>query len=122
LQAIGHVVENTHVRIERIILKHHGDVPVFGFQAIDDAPADGDLTPGDDLQPRDHAEESGLAAARGPDDDDQLTVGDVDRDAVNDLGVAVALEDVPDGDIGHGDLRLRYFSVSTRPFTKSRCM
>jgi hypothetical protein len=39
--------------------------------------ADGDLAAGDLLQPGHHAQQRGLAAARGADDDDELAVGDL---------------------------------------------
>src|SRR3546814_1936731 len=32
LQAIGHGVVNRHMRVERIVLEHHGDVTVLGLQ------------------------------------------------------------------------------------------
>jgi hypothetical protein len=66
LQAIGHVLVHRHVRIERIVLEHHGDVALLGFQVIDHAIADDDLSAADLLQPCDHAQQRGLAAAEGP--------------------------------------------------------
>src|SRR3546814_10793770 len=42
-QAIGHVVVDRHVRIERVVLEHHGDVAVLGLQPVDHALGDGDL-------------------------------------------------------------------------------
>src|SRR5690606_42091878 len=105
----------------RVLLEHHGHGPGLWLQSIDDPPSDCDLPLGDDLQPGDHAQQGGFAAARGPDDDDQVPVLDVDRDAVDDLVVTVALDDAADGDGSHEWVQLRYFSVSARPLTKSRC-
>jgi hypothetical protein len=43
LQAESHVVVHGHVRIERVVLKHHGDVAVHGRQLVDHPVADHDL-------------------------------------------------------------------------------
>ena len=43
LQAVGHVVVDAHVRIERVVLEHHGDVAVGRLDLVDDALADRDL-------------------------------------------------------------------------------
>src|SRR5215212_4398677 len=45
-QAVGHVVVDGHVRVERIVLEHHRDVAVGRLDLIDYAPADIDLTAG----------------------------------------------------------------------------
>src|SRR3546814_13497111 len=43
--------------------------------------------------------------ARRPHDDHELAVGDVDRNAVDDLGGAEALLHVAEGDVSHGPVR-----------------
>ncbi len=43
LQAVGHVVVHGHVRVERVVLEHHGDVALGGLEPVDDAPADVDF-------------------------------------------------------------------------------
>jgi hypothetical protein len=73
--------KHRHVRVERVVLEHHGDVAVARLELVDDAPADG-ISPGDRLQPRDHAQQGGLAAARRADDDDELAVAMAMLDAV----------------------------------------
>ena len=50
-QAVGHVVVDAHVRIERVVLEHHRDVAVGGLDLVDDAAADVDLAAGDGLEP-----------------------------------------------------------------------
>ena len=57
-----HVVENVHVRVEGIVLEHHGDVAVFGRDVVHHAPADGDGAGRDLLQARYHAQRGRLAA------------------------------------------------------------
>ena len=66
LQAIRHVVEHAHVRIERVVLEHHRDVALGGLQFVDDAVANPHLATGDGLQARHHAQQRGFAAARRP--------------------------------------------------------
>ncbi len=94
LQAVRHVVEHGHVRIQRVVLEHHGDVALGRLQFVDHAIADPDLAAGDRLQAGHHAQQRGLAAARRPDDDDELPVADLHVDAVHDLQAGVVLLDV----------------------------
>ena len=83
LQPIGHVVVHAHVRIERVVLEDHRDVALGGLDVVDHPPADRDLAAADLLQPGDHPQQRALAAARGPDDHDELAVGDLGVDAVD---------------------------------------
>ena len=78
LQPEGDVVEHRQVRIERIALKHHRDVPVTGRHVVDDAAADRDRPLADLLEARDHPQGGRLAAAGRSDDDDELTVADLE--------------------------------------------
>ena len=41
LQAKGDVVENAHVRIERVVLKDHRDPAILGMHVVDHAVTDG---------------------------------------------------------------------------------
>ena len=59
----------------------------FGGTIVDHPVADADFAGGDVLQPRDHAQQGGLAAAGRADQDDEFAVANGDIDAVND-GVA----------------------------------
>ncbi len=107
LQAVGHVVVNCHVRIERVVLEYHGDVALGRLEIVDHAAADRYLALGNGLQPGDHAQQRRLATARGTDDDQELAVGDLAIDAVNDSVVAVGLVDFAEFDFGHdGDSRV----------------
>ena len=42
LQAVGDVVVDAHVRVERVVLEHHGDVALARLEPVDHAPADRD--------------------------------------------------------------------------------
>ncbi len=90
-QAVRHVVEHAHVRIERVVLEHHRDVAVLRLQSVHHARPDGDLAARDLLQSRDHAQQRGLAATGRTDDDDELAVGDAHVDAVDHCDAAVLL-------------------------------
>src|SRR5262249_615564 len=66
-------------RKQRVVLKHEGAVRA---RAIDHAAVDPDLAARHPDQPVDRVEERGLAAARRPNDRDQLTLLDREADAV----------------------------------------
>src|ERR1700753_255113 len=73
------------MRIERIILEYHRDVPLLGLDIVDDPVADRDRPRGDVLQPRQHPQQGRFAAAGGADQDHESAVLDRDRDAVQNL-------------------------------------
>jgi hypothetical protein len=54
LQPERHVVVDRHVRVERVVLEDHRDVPVLRRQIVDQAVADVDLAGTDLFQPRHH--------------------------------------------------------------------
>jgi hypothetical protein len=87
-----------HVRVQRVVLEHHRDVSLGGLEVVHHLVADGDFAGRDFFEPGHHAQQRGLAAARGPDDHDEFMVGDLGAHAVDDLvgfrPVAVALDDV----------------------------
>src|SRR5665647_3121498 len=65
-QPEGDVVVHLHVRVERVVLEHHGDVAVPRRHVVDDLLADGDRARGDGLEPGEHAQRGGLAQPEGP--------------------------------------------------------
>ncbi len=84
-----HVLEHRHVRVERIILEHHGDVAILGVEFVDDPAVDPDLARRDVLEPGDHAQQRALATTRRAHKDDELAVGDFEVDAVHDGDIAI---------------------------------
>ncbi len=72
LEAEAHVVVDGHVRVERVGLEHHRDAALGRRQVVDDLVADQQLARGDVLEPGDQAQQGGLAAARGADEDHEL--------------------------------------------------
>ena len=75
-QPEGDVVVHLHVRVERVVLEHHGDVAVARRHVVDDRVADGDRARGDGLEPGEHAQRRRLAAARRPHEHDEFAIGD----------------------------------------------
>ena len=82
------------MRIERVVLEHHGDVALFRRHVVDDALADQDVALRNLLEPGDHPEQRRFPAARRPDQDDELAVGDIDVHAVDDLHRAEGFADI----------------------------
>ena len=67
---------DVHVRIEREELEDEGDVALGGAVEGDVVAAEEDAAGGRQLEPGDHAERRRLAAARRPEHDEELAVGD----------------------------------------------
>ncbi len=102
LQAEGHVVVHRHVRVERVVLENHRDVAILGRDIVDEAVADADRALGDLFQPRHHAQGRGFAATRRTDENQELTVGDLQVEIPHGNHVAgVHLPDVFKNDLGH---------------------
>jgi hypothetical protein len=102
------------MRIERVVLEHHGDVALGRVEVVDDALADGDRPLGDRLEPGDHAQKRGLAAAGRADEHEEFAVVDVDRHRVDGaLGAGIDLGNLVDMQPGH--LCCSYLSLSVRP-------
>jgi hypothetical protein len=105
-QAESEIVVDAHVLIERVILKHHGDIAVARRQMVDHAIADADLTARDVLEAGDHAQGRRLAAARRADQRHELLVGDREVDVPH--GVmerTVVLVELAENDGCHDSLR-----------------
>jgi hypothetical protein len=82
-KAEGEVLPHAHVRVERIVLEHHGHVAVAFKRAGDIALAEQHPAVGHLLEPRDEAQERRLPASGRPDQDHELAVGDLEVDAVD---------------------------------------
>ena len=128
------VVADRHVRVERVVLEHHRDVPIDGVEVVDDPVADQDLARGRLLEARHHAQRRRLAASRRADEDHELPVPDLEVEIVDgDRAVAELLRHAREPDPGHlggGDARTRpvfeldrgpvaaYRTVSRRPLRR----
>jgi hypothetical protein len=94
LQAEAHVLLDRHMRVERVGLEHHRHAALGRVDPGDIAPADGDAALGGLLQPRDHAQKRGLAAARGADERRRTRRPRCPDRRRGSPDVAVALDDV----------------------------
>jgi hypothetical protein len=83
LQRKTHVLGDAEVRVERVVLEHHRDVAVAGAHAADVTIADEDAAAVERLQAGEHPQRCRLARARRPDEHEQLTVVDAERELVD---------------------------------------
>ena len=79
-QAEGDVVVDGQVRVERVALEHHRDVPVARRDLVHDPVADPDLALGDLLEARHHPERGRLSAAGRADENHELAVLCIQRE------------------------------------------
>ena len=79
-QAEGDVVVDGQVRVERVALEHHRDVPVARRDLVHDPVADPDLAFGDLLEARHHPERGRLSAAGRADENHELAVLCIQRE------------------------------------------
>ena len=94
LQAESQVLAHGHMRVERVILKHHRDVAFPRRQFIDAGAADPDLAVGNLFQTGDHAQGRGFPATRRTDQHDEFVMRDLQVNAVHNLGSPIALDDI----------------------------
>ena len=71
------------MRIERVALEDHRDVPVFGLDIIDELAINVEFSAGDVFQAGDHAERRGFSAAGRTDKNNEFLVLDFDVDVVD---------------------------------------
>jgi len=82
-QAEPEVPLHGHVRVQRVVLEHHRDVSVLRGHVVHDAVADRDRALADPLQAGHHPQRGRLPAPRRPDQDQELRVGDLERQIVH---------------------------------------
>src|SRR3546814_17741469 len=86
----------------RVGREPHLDAALLRWQRGDVARAAADAAARQILESRDRAQQRGLAAARGADDDRELAVGNVDRHVAQYLGLADAFARGCDRQVRHG--------------------
>jgi len=83
LQPVPEVLADGHVRVQRVGLEDHRDVPAARSQIRHVTVADPDRPVRNLFEAGDHAQQRRLAAPRRPDEDQELAVCDVERHAVD---------------------------------------
>ena len=116
LQAEGDVVFDGHVREQRVRLEHHVHGPFVGRNARHILAVDEQATFGRVLKTGQHAQQRGLAAARGTQQTEGLALVDVEAHLIDGDKITEPLGDALDAHIRH---RLRVlprleFLVRTR--------
>ena len=102
LQPEGHVLVRGHVRVERVVLEDHRDVAVLRREVVHDLAADANDAVADRLEPGHHPERARLPAARGPDEDDELAVADLEVEVADRMRpVRIDLVQLFELDLGH---------------------
>src|SRR5215469_6090738 len=96
-----HVGGDSHVRVERVVLEHHGDVTFFRRHVVDDAVADADFARSDIFQAGDHTQQGRFAAAGWADQHNELAIPYRDVHAVDNARHAKRLLDIADCDRSH---------------------
>src|SRR5258706_16258542 len=86
------------MRPERVVLEHHADLPLVRRQPAHDALAEANLPGVGLVEAGEQTEQRRLAAARGAEQGEQLSVCDRELDAIHGRHCAEALHDPRDGD------------------------
>src|SRR5262249_47104945 len=98
-QAIGDVTGDGEVGEHRIVLEHHADVAQMRRQPVDPPVGEADLAGIELAEARDHAQQRGLAAARWPQQREELALADVEIDGAH---TAEAARCARNRDAAHG--------------------
>src|SRR5690606_4873068 len=91
IQAKGNVLGARHMRVEGVVLEHHGDTAIARLHAVDDLVSEAKFAAAAVLATGDHAQDRALSAAGLPDQHNKFAIFDFEIDAVNDLNGAIAL-------------------------------
>ena len=111
LEAVGHIVEDGHVRPEGIVLKDHADVPFIGGHRRYFPVSEVDLPVIGFVKAADETEDRRLAATRRPQQRKEFAVLDIEGDMTHGLQGAESFHHVFELDI-HSLIRYRSKSPS----------
>src|SRR5438046_1401229 len=78
-----HVIGNGHVRIKGIGLKHYRNIAIFHSDTVDHLTVDPEDPRADRLDPGDHPEDCRFAAARRPEQHEELAVFNRKADTID---------------------------------------
>ena len=91
LQTERHVLVHSHVRIQSVVLEHHGDVALLGRDVVAQTAVNVELAFADLFQTGDHAQGGGLTAAGRTDENDKFLVFDFEVEIGNGSDAACVL-------------------------------
>jgi len=77
LKTESHVIINSHVRIQGVVLENHGDVAILGRYVVYELIADVEFAVGDLFKTRDHSQSGGFSAAGRTYENDKFLIFDV---------------------------------------------
>src|SRR5207249_10049998 len=97
-QAEGDVLEDGHVRLERVVLENHGHVAAPRLDIIDDSVTDQDLAGRYLLETSHHTKRSRLPAPGRADEHHELAVFDLEREILDGGDSVVELGHPGEGD------------------------
>ena len=86
-----HIVPDGEVREDGVVLEHHADVALAGVHIVDALLVEEDVAALNGVEACDHTEKSGLAAAGGTQQGEQLTISDLQIQVRDDRIIPVAL-------------------------------
>src|SRR5690606_17765188 len=96
LQRKGHVLPHGHVRVQGVVLEHHGDVALCRRHGVHTLLANINVSFVYALEPGEDAQKGGFAAAGRADQHNKLMIWNIKAQIGNDGHVAEALDQVPD--------------------------
>src|SRR5262249_61309187 len=91
-------------RIQCVCDDHHRYYAVVWRHVVDYFAADHDIAAGDVLEPCDHPQRGGLAAAGGTDENHELMVGDIEIDTAHRFDLVVTFDNLAQIYLGHESL------------------
>src|SRR5438552_8088057 len=110
--AVGHIGGMSHERPQDVVIEHQTEVALVGRQPIDAAFPEANLPAVDGIEARDHPEQRGLPAPRRTEQGEELSIRDLETDAIDGRDRAELLLDVAEE-----NLHVRV--SSTRPRCRS---
>jgi len=99
LQAEGHIVPDRQMRENRIVLKHHADVPFRRINVVHLFVIEVDAPALDAVEAGDHPQQCCLPASRWTKEGEELTLLDIQRQVRDHGGVTISLDDFINFDV-----------------------
>jgi hypothetical protein len=102
LERVADVLRHRHVRVQAVVLEHHGHVALLGGHFVDAPAVKPNLAQAGLFQPRHHAQAGGFAAARGAEQHQKFAFGNVETQVFDDPHCAKGFVHAIKRNGGHG--------------------